>query len=276
MLDTASDFILQPVQSEVREIHASYDLCMIHGNIASNKWWYPVAESWAKTENVLEPLRKMVFCELRGCGSSPGTPANYQLQLQDLVQDSLAVVKKHHLKKTVLVGHSTGGLVAALMMAQAPELFEGAFLLDPVGPHGVVFDDQLLERYNKMKGDREMVAQVIGATIYNNDFLSDFFQKVIVEETLLSMEKAGASILLALRGINVSSEIQKIQKPVCIVRGDLDWVLDESHSLQLMQLISQSEFMTIKNQGHCLNMEDPSKMVELLRNFLLKLSASQK
>ena len=113
------------VSYEVHENSAPQNLLFLHGNIASNRWWYPALAELNKTFAAsARPLAgRMVLAELRGCGQSPALPADYVMKCDDLVSDFISLTEGLELQDVTIVGHSTGGLVACLMLARRPDLF---------------------------------------------------------------------------------------------------------------------------------------------------------
>lgn len=253
------------VSYELRNNAFMGDVLFIHGNIASNHWWYPTVEQLTQQRSESWTGR-LVLAELRGCGESPAIPASTKLTVDDLVQDFLALTEGLNLKNVTLVGYSTGGLVALLMMSQRPDLFRGAVLIDPVGPKGITFPDEILEKYAQMTNDRDLTAMIIGATIHGNDASSAFFKDVIVEDTMKALKKCGTQVLLALRDKDVADRI-KVAHPVLIFHGQHDWVLEEHHATDLQKLLPNSEFIKLADHGHCFNMENPKRFADYLVSF---------
>lgn len=247
------------------------DVLFIHGNLGSNRWWYPTVEKLeVKAKQSGESLQgRLVLAEMRGHGASPMLPADKPVQVEEIVNDMVALAEGLGLKKALLVGHSAGGLISSLMMSLRPDLFCGAVLIDPVGPKGISFPDEILEKYFQMANDRDLAAQIIGLTIHGNDFGSQFFKDVIVEDTVRALRNVGTKTLLALRDYDSVKKI-KVDQPVLIFHGAHDWVLEEHHAKGLQGLMPNSEFVKLADHGHCLNMENPDKLAHCVWDFYKK------
>lgn len=87
--------------------------------------------------------------EFRGCGKSSPPRNEADVNMHFFADDFIKLIQKLNLKKLDIVGHSTGGNIACLMLAKYPELFRKALLLDPVGPRGVMFQDPMIETFEK-------------------------------------------------------------------------------------------------------------------------------
>ena len=175
-----------------QNIEINYDLfpnlvptttLFVHGNLASNRWWMPTVEALKKQQAAEGPkdLKGSVICaEFRGCGGSSVPKSEDEVTMKNFANDFVQMVRSMNLGPINLVGHSTGGLIAAMMLAEAPDLFNKAFLLDPVGAEGVKFDSAMIQAFEAMKVDKNLTGVVIGSTILNNNPDSSFFTEIIV------------------------------------------------------------------------------------------------
>lgn len=244
----------------------------IHGNLASNRWWYPAQEIWQKLAQGQNQEGSMILAEFRGCGHSTKPHSLDEMQMSRLAKDFIELVqslqKTQNIGTINLVGHSTGGLIAALMLAEKPELFDKAVFLDPVGARGVKFDNNMLAAFEQMKVDKDLVGVVMGSTIYQNDPQSDFFKQVLVEDAFTAVKNVGAMVLQALDGLDVVNTVKTIRSPVLVLHGEHDTLLSKDESRALADLIPTARFEEIKGHGHCTNVEDPKNFVKICSQFL--------
>jgi 3-oxoadipate enol-lactonase len=252
---------------EVHENLVPTTTLFIHGNIASNRWWYPAEEFWkfkAKGKNFSGSL---IYAEFRGAGKSSPPRNENDVNMHTFANDFISLVRSLNLGKINLVGHSTGGLIVAMMLAKAPELFNQAILLDPVGAGGVKFDPSMDVAFEAMKNDKNLTATVIGSTIYNNNPEADFFKQVVVEDAFHGVKTVGAWVLKALDGLNVKSDIAKVDHRVLVLHGEHDQLLPVADSKEFATLMRNATFETVPGQGHCTNMENPEKFVGIVNKF---------
>jgi len=243
---------------------------MIHGNIASNRWWHPTLEVLQQQSSsgiIPSCSGSIVLAEFRGCGKSSPPTRPEEIDIGIFVRDFISLIEKLKLGPIHIVGHSTGGLIAALMLAQAPHLFERAILLDPVGARGVQFDPALTAIFERMKTRRDLVAQVLNSTIYKNDPQSHFFQNILVSDALTAVQNVGAGVIRALSQIHVEKKCATIAHKVLVLHGEHDQLLPVEDSRKLAELIPEGVFESIPNQGHCLNVENPTLFVEIMSKF---------
>ena len=187
-----------------------------------------------------------------------------------LANDFIALVKANNWGKINLVGHSTGGLIAGLMLAKAPELFNKAVLLDPVGAKGVTFQESMTAAFEQMKQNKSLVSMIMASTIHKNDDQSDFFRQVVVEDAFAAVSKVGVLVLKALDGLDSTAQISTVTHPVLVLHGEHDGLLPMEDSKQMAALMKNGQFKVIPGHGHCTNVENPTTFVQLMSDFLFK------
>ncbi|MEN0058963.1 MAG: alpha/beta hydrolase [Bdellovibrio sp.] len=256
------------INYEVKEGLVPHDTFFIHGNLASNRWWYPAEEVWAKKAAGKNLKGALIYGEFRGCGKSTPPKDLSEVDMHLFAEDFIAVLKKLNRGPVHVVGHSTGGLIAALMMARAPELFAKGVLLDPVGAQGVTFDRSMIAAFQQMKEDKNLTAVVIGSTIHNNNPESEFFKNVIVEDAFHAVKTVGHWVLESLDGFDCRADVAKIKSGVLVLHGEHDNLLPRAASEALAKLIPNGKFKVVEGQGHCSNVEAPEKFVNIASEFL--------
>ncbi|MCK6599505.1 MAG: alpha/beta hydrolase [Bdellovibrionaceae bacterium] len=255
------------IHYEIVEKVLPHDSLFIHGNLASNRWWYPTVTLLEQQAQLSPQSGSMIMVEFRGCGKSSAPINESDVNMHFFAEDFIKLIKQLNFKKLDIVGHSTGGNIACLMLAKHPELFRKALLLDPVGPRGVMFEEHMIDTFERMKKDKRLVTLVLGSTIYHNKPDSAFFKEMIVEDAFTGVKQVGHLVIKALNRFNIEEDVRKITTPTLILHGSMDLVLDIKESILLHQLIKDSEFIEIPHQGHCLNVENPKKFTQILMNF---------
>ncbi len=245
---------------------APSDTLFIHGNLASNTWWEPSIEIWKK---LAQPgfEGRFLLGEWRGCGKSPAPASAEDLAPSQLADDYIKELRARGVTKTSVVAHSTGGLIALYAMLKAPELFDRAVLLDPVGASGVQFEKASLDAFTQMSRDKAYCATVMGATIHGNDPASPLFKR-IVDDAFGVAKENWHGVPAALRNIDISADLAKIQHPILVLHGQHDVILPVTPSEELAKGLPNGQFKLLKDQGHSANVENPPLFVELVNDFL--------
>ena len=259
--------MFQPNFEKIDNVLPEHTL-FIHGNLASNRWWYPAEQVWKSQSKEKNQQGSMILAEFRGCGKSASPQAPEEIEMHNLADDFINLAKNLNLGPLHLVGHSTGGLIAALMLAKEPTLFKKAVLLDPVGAQGIKFDDAMIGAFEAMKADKNLVATVMASTIYNNDETTDFFRQIVVEDAFHAVKTVGLWVLKNLDGLDVRAEISQIPNSVLVLHGEHDQLLPVQASKEMAALIKNAKFETVEGQGHCTNAENPGKFVAIVSRFL--------
>lgn len=242
------------------------DTLFIHGNLASARWWYPLEEELKRQRK--SQSGRMIVADFRGCGKSSDPVDLSEITMDRLAEDFIELLTYLKAPKVNLVGHSTGGTIAALMAAKRGVLFDKLVLLDPVGAKGVKFEPAMHQAFEAMKEDKNLTATVIGSTIHNNMPQSDFFQRVIVEDAYRAVKSIGAAVLKTLDGADFTKQFSQVQNPVLVLHGEHDVLLPQVESRALADLFVKGRFEVIEGQGHCTNVENPKKFLGLLQSFL--------
>ncbi|MBO0872215.1 MAG: alpha/beta fold hydrolase [Pseudonocardia sp.] len=115
------------------EIHVCQDgpldapaLLLIHGTAASLRTWDPMVP-------LLTGSHRVIRIDLLGCGRS-ATPDGASYAVADQARRVGAVLDRLDVGRAVVVGHSSGGLVATALAEQRPDLVTAIALIN-TGPH---------------------------------------------------------------------------------------------------------------------------------------------
>lgn len=240
----------------------------IHGNLASNRWWQPMVRELSATKGLTSLSGKVVLAEFRGCGQSSAPRSPDEVDMHRFADDMIALVEAEKLTPVHLVGHSTGGFIACLMMIKRPELFGRMVLLDSVGPRGVRFEPSMEAAFEQMKGSKEIVSAVMTTTIHNNNPADEFFQKAIVEDAFLAVKTTGWPVVKSLGNIDIREDLGKIRADVLVIHGEKDVVIPLEDSFELARAIPGAQHIVLKEHGHSMNVENPRAFADLMSTHL--------
>lgn len=253
---------------EARANTSPMNILFVHGNLASKYWWYPAVEILEKTFASNSTPKTMYMGELHGCGRSP-VPTDGKITVDAIVEDFISYTEKNNLNDVCIVGHSAGGLITALLLARRPDLFKGALMVDPVGPSGLQnVPADIADRYKMMENNPEVAAQIVSATVYQNNPENELFKTKIMTDVMNSLKTSGVQLVHALMDVDYKEEVAKITQPIRVFYGAHDWVLDASNAKAYQQLVKNCEYVDLPDNGHCMNYENPERMAQEIAQFI--------
>ena len=97
-------------------------IVLLHGLTGSGACWTPVARTLERDSDVVMP-------DARGHGGSSAPEAGYRYE--ELAGDVVGLLRELGLARPVLVGHSMGGMTAAVVASRHADLLSRVVLVDP-------------------------------------------------------------------------------------------------------------------------------------------------
>ncbi len=256
------------VNCYVWEMPVPRDLVIINGNLATYRWWQPTLEALKLSLSCHNKKSRLFILDLPGCG---GHALSAPLDFLELVQDYKKLIKSFNFESLPsLLGHSTGGLIAAHLNSQSDFNFHHTALLNPVGASGFKMNEQTAHRYSRMQTDPHYSAKVIGATIYNCEFESHFFKQVIAPDTFASVQVLGSALVESMSGLNSEKAYRNLRSPTTLLYGEHDPLLAQKDMEESAALSPLNQLEVLKDVGHCPNIENPSLMAEIMIRLFFK------
>lgn len=242
-------------------------ILFIHGNLSSNRWWYPMLESVGqKPDPTL--AGDIILAEIRGCGHSSDVDEVEKISIISLADEFAQFISSLNIKLLNIVGHSTGGSIAFILLAKLAKNINRGVLVDPVGARGRKFDQAILTAFHNMKADLGLVADIMKVTIKSPNIDPQFFRDVVVTDAARAAKVMGLKIAEAFGEFNYLEKLSQINCPVLVLHGDQDQVLPISDSKELARLIPGAQFETLQGLGHCPILEDPERLWLVIKRFL--------
>ena len=274
-LCNAAEQAPEPVQDHAHTVIA------IHGWLDNAASFEVVAEHWQTT-------RAFYAMELPGHGLSEHRPAGSSYQLIENVLDVLAfaeVVSPD--RPIVLVGHSLGGIVSALVAASAPDRVAQLVLLDSLGP---LTDEvsQVLPQLRKAVRKARLFRPSTMTVYPSLDRMAEVRMggigqierasaerlvrrgaKTVPEGYVWSSDpKLMAPSLIRFTEQQVAALFAGIECPVCLICGDAGYFNDYDKLQSRLSYINDLVKHHVAG-GHHFHMEgDVAKTVALIEEFL--------
>jgi len=252
---------------------AASPLLLLHGITSFGGTW-----DWIVPE-LVERFR-VLRLDFRGHGASDRAPGAYGSP--GYVSDAIAVCEQAIGRPCVVMGHSLGGVTAAIIMQQRPELIRAAVLEDPpLGiPDGAVGDvgdgHSLLEAFRLIRQSIPMVqsagmsADAVAAFLASVPTSSGATMAESIEaDGLVSMARSLLSVDASVLDPVLSGTIDLLldadrgfDPPALIVTADPakpDAVADPEIARHFASISPATEVVTIEGAGHLIHDEIASR-----------------
>jgi abhydrolase domain-containing protein 6 len=257
------EVVVDGVTFSIAEGGSGSPLLLLHGFSASKETWYGFARHLVGAHRVIIPDLAPF-----GAGTSEGLSNTVSAQVKrvDALLEALDVTRAH------VVGNSMGGYIGALLAVRHPERVATLTLIDSAG----------VDMPRPSAGARRLEK---GENLFMIDDAEDadaFFDMIFVKKPpitpsiradFVATERARRVELQRwfeeLRGDYVPLEplLGDVRAPTLVVWGREDQVLDVSMAEVFANGVPDVRVHILPNVGHCPQMEEPSLVAGLVRDF---------
>jgi pimeloyl-ACP methyl ester carboxylesterase len=224
---------------------------------------------WMDTALAMEKKYDVIMYDLRGHGLSDAPATGYSIE--DNVSDIVGLIRALKLQHPVIIGHSLGGSIAAVVAAQYPDIPKKVVLIDPPGLLKPLFEPG--EAMNRAR----------------NWFTQDMNNlKHLSKEDLIKVAaQRHPAISEAARGRWADSKMQmkpqivdsvltipplkpylpKITVPTLILKADANDAVRKTE-IDAVSQYPNIKIVHIKGAGHLVHLERPEESLVVLNDFL--------
>jgi len=240
------------------------------------------AGNWKNWKKEIDFFRKKGFSvltlDLRGHGKSDKPEEKEKYGFESFAKDLNEIVKKENIDDFVLIGHSMGGMISLVYYKMFPEKVNALVLCDTtyknVLEHKKIrvlwpFVKHVLDFILKnTKVNKENFSHLddLDLTNYKNKLDYFLFYKGLYNTPLKSV----FACLETMVNYDVKDILEKINIPVLIIEGSKDTIMPELESREMYKKIKGSEINFIPNGKHCVNIQNPDEVDNLILKFLDK------
>nr|WP_295876507.1 alpha/beta hydrolase [uncultured Chitinophaga sp.] len=235
---------------------------LLHGLMTNGLCWTDLARTLEKDYNVIMP-------DLRGHGQSAVPVHGYRYD--DHADDIAGLINALALPSPVLIGHSMGGMVAAVVASRKPSLLRGLVLADPtfLSPEvqREVRDSDVADQHRKalhMSLD-ELMAAARARHPHRSSETIGLFARARLQTSMAAFD------VLTPPNPDYQLLTGEFAIPSLLVFGDKGVVSREVAS-QLQQLNSGLQVEQIPDAGHSLHIDQPERFAAVVKTFLNTLS----
>lgn len=231
---------------------------MLHGLLGSGPCWTPVARALDDEFDVILP-------DARGHGGSSAPPSGYRYD--DLADDVEGLVRALGLSRPVIVGHSMGGMTAAVVASRAAVALRAVVLVDPtfLSPERQreVFASDVAAQHRQLleRSQAELVAQARARSPRRPVELVELQAEARRRTSLAAFE------VLTPPNPDHRALVRAIDVPTLLVIGDAP-VVTIDLAIELRELNPHVRIAQVADAGHGLPFDQPERLGELTRAFL--------
>ena len=238
-------------------------LVLLHGLTGSGACWTPLARA-------LEAEYDVVMPDARGHGNS-STPRNLY-RYQDHASDIVGFIQALRLAAPVLLGHSMGGMTAAVVGSQMATAIRAVILADPtfLSPERQreVHESDAVEQHRRLLSlsNGEVLAQL---RLRHPQRSSEHIE--LIAEARLQTRIDAFNVLIP-PNPEYHEVIGTMNVPMLLVIGDKG-VVSLEMARELQNLNPRLRVQQIQDVGHALPYDQPKRFEAVVRSFLRSLAA---
>jgi pimeloyl-ACP methyl ester carboxylesterase len=237
-------------------------LLLIHG-------WSADASTWMPLRHILAQRFRVISVDLRGSGASNAAPGPYRIET--FASDLADLLRSLNLDPLVVVGHSSGALVAQRLAIDEPDAVKALALLAPVPPSGWTFPPKIDAFMRAVPGNPEKAKTwLAGLTaVPPRPEIARALQRAAQSSSVTAALDAYESWTHA----DFADEAATIQTPMLIVAPQQDTPMTpEIIQERLAKVSPHAWFVVIPDAGHYGHIDQPERTAALIEAFITDLS----
>ncbi|HEY9165074.1 MAG TPA: alpha/beta hydrolase [Candidatus Kryptonia bacterium] len=233
-------------------------LILLHGLAANGACWTSFAHAIEGEHDVIMP-------DARGHGKS--SVPDYGYRYEDHANDVVGLIQALRLPPPILLGHSMGGMTAAVVASRKPKILRGLILADPtfLSPkvQREVRDSDVADQHRRILNTSldEVVAE---ARIRHPDRSSDTIELIARARLQTSMS---AFDVLTPPNPDYMQLVSAIDVPSLLVIGDKG-VVSSAVAAELQRLNRRFQIEQIREAGHGVHYDQPERFAVVVKSFL--------
>jgi len=238
---------------------------LLHGLMGSGACWTPLARA-------LEGDFDVVMPDARGHGGSSAPPHGYRYD--DHASDVVGLVRGLALARPVLLGHSMGGMTAAVVASRRAGLIRGLVLIDPTflsaERQHEVHDSDVADRHRRALGlpKSDLVAEARARHPRRSPEI------VELQVEARRRTRMGAFDVLTPPNPEYRDVVRAIDVPSLLVIGDRSPVVALETATELQRLNPRLRVEQVPDAGHGLPFEQPERLAAVVVSFLRELATT--
>jgi pimeloyl-ACP methyl ester carboxylesterase len=225
---------------------------------------------WTPLARVLEGEFDVIMPDARGHGGS--SAPNHGYRYDDLASDVVGLIHGLELARPVLLGHSMGGMTAAVAASRGAGIIRGLILVDPtfLSPERQreVQDSDVADQHRRALAlqKSDLVAHARARHPHRSPEIIELQAEARLNTRMCAFD------VLTPPNPEYRDVVNAIEVPTLLVIGDSPVVTLEM-ATELRSLNSRVRIEQVDNAGHGLPFEQPERLGEVVLSFLRDASA---
>lgn len=234
-------------------------LILLHGLMTNGLCWSMLALALEADYDVIMP-------DARGHGQSE--VPNFGYQYTDLASDVVGLINALQLEQPFILGHSMGGMTAAVVAGSHPHLLKSVVLADPTflspAMQREVRDSDVAHQHRKVLALslEEVMADAKARHPHRSTETHELFARARLQTSMAAFD------VLTPPNPDYKAVMRKINIPCLLIFGDKGVVTPAVASSLQRRGISIKQ---IPQAGHSLHMDQPEQFAREVRSFLNNL-----
>jgi len=232
---------------------------LLHGLVLSGACWTPLAR-------LLEEDYDVVMPDARGHGKSAAPDHGYRYN--DFAADVVSFIDVLGIAQPVLLGHSMGGMTAAVVASRNPERLRGLVLADPTfltpERQREVYEGDVVDQHRQIlnRSREDFLAESRVRHSGRSPEIIELFAQARFQASIHAFE------ILTPPNPDFMQLIKTLAIPSLLVVGDDDPVVSPEVAAELAGLNQGLEVVRIAEAGHGVPYDQPERFSAVVKTFL--------
>lgn len=227
--------------------------------------WAPLARSLEEDYDVIMP-------DAQGHGNSsiPDHGYNYKY----LAADVIGFIDTLKLDSPFLLGHSMGGMTAAMVASHNPKRLRGVVLADPtfLSPQRQreVYESDVVGQHRRVlnRPKEELLAEMWARPTRRSSEIMELLIQARCQTNIRALE------VLTPPNPDYRALVKLLDLPILLVTGDVGSVVSPEMAAELALLNKKLETVQIREAGHGIPYDQPDRFSAVVQTFLRSVSGS--
>ncbi|MEY4978684.1 MAG: hypothetical protein RLZZ352_954 [Pseudomonadota bacterium] len=230
---------------------------------------------WRLVESGFEETHKIVKFDHVGAGkSAPAAFVQHKyLNLNQYADDLIEIIQTLDLNRPVVIGHSAGGMIAALAAVKNNALFSKLVLigaspryLNDVGYNGGFSSDDVKSVYKSVIDNFQSWTESFSSLAVNVPEQPDVAKEFATSLSRINPKNALTSLCSILQS-DYREEMKRVTTKTLIIYSREDYFVPFDVSLYLHKNIADSQLVGINARGHFPQLTSPCEVIGALKAF---------